>query len=184
MDICFIGCLSVCFLFPHSLLEKIEQETWRETGVSFVTSVTRLMERLLDYRSHNTDNTHITHKTHTYRIRWILKFWQILSIDSDPQYRIEPSLTKTLCHVLSFVCVSMCGHRDCMKGDETENKKIGCTVNLLVGVLVIYSRVPLGGVLRSYIYIMFIFIFFIFSELLQVRDQQGRDVHPLHPQTL
>uniref|UniRef100_A0A8C1XL81 Dedicator of cytokinesis 3 n=1 Tax=Cyprinus carpio TaxID=7962 RepID=A0A8C1XL81_CYPCA len=52
------------------LLEKIEQETWRETGVSFVTSVTRLMERLLDYR-------------------------------------------------------------DCMKGDETENKKIGCTVNLL-----------------------------------------------------
>ncbi|XP_028970143.2 dedicator of cytokinesis protein 3 isoform X11 [Esox lucius] len=53
-----------------SLLEKIEQETWRETGTSFVTSVTRLMERLLDYR-------------------------------------------------------------DCMKGDETENKKIGCTVNLL-----------------------------------------------------
>nr|XP_020445048.1 dedicator of cytokinesis protein 3-like isoform X2 [Monopterus albus] len=58
-------------LFSLLLLEKIEQETWRETGVSFVTSVTRLMERLLDYR-------------------------------------------------------------DCMKGDETENKKIGCTVNLLV----------------------------------------------------
>ncbi|XP_076864277.1 dedicator of cytokinesis protein 3 isoform X2 [Brachyhypopomus gauderio] len=57
-------------LFGLLLLEKIEQETWRETGVSFVTSVTRLMERLLDYR-------------------------------------------------------------DCMKGDETENKKIGCTVNLL-----------------------------------------------------
>ncbi|XP_051933125.1 dedicator of cytokinesis protein 3-like isoform X3 [Hippocampus zosterae] len=53
-----------------SLLEKIEQETWRETGISFVTSVTRLMERLLDYR-------------------------------------------------------------DCMRGDETENKKMGCTVNLL-----------------------------------------------------
>ncbi|XP_027270234.1 dedicator of cytokinesis protein 3 isoform X3 [Cricetulus griseus] len=53
-----------------SLLEKVEQETWRETGVSFVTSVTRLMERLLDYR-------------------------------------------------------------DCMKGEETENKKIGCTVNLM-----------------------------------------------------
>lgn len=33
-----------------SLLEKIEQETWRETGISFVTSVTRLVERLLDYR--------------------------------------------------------------------------------------------------------------------------------------
>uniref|UniRef100_A0A3B3W117 Dedicator of cytokinesis 3 n=1 Tax=Poecilia latipinna TaxID=48699 RepID=A0A3B3W117_9TELE len=51
-------------LFGLLLLEKIEQETWRETGISFVTSVTRLME-------------------------------------------------------------------DCMKGDETENKKIGCTVNLL-----------------------------------------------------
>ncbi|KAF7249771.1 Dedicator of cytokinesis protein 3 [Varanus komodoensis] len=57
-------------LFSLLLLEKIEQETWRETGLSFVTSVTRLMERLLDYR-------------------------------------------------------------DCMKGDETENKKIGCTVNLM-----------------------------------------------------
>nr|XP_047925166.1 dedicator of cytokinesis protein 3 isoform X19 [Anser cygnoides] len=57
-------------LFSLLLLEKIEQETWRETGISFVTSVTRLMERLLDYR-------------------------------------------------------------DCMKGDETENKKIGCTVNLM-----------------------------------------------------
>ncbi|KAJ8260316.1 hypothetical protein GJAV_G00179570 [Gymnothorax javanicus] len=57
-------------LFSLLLLEKIEQETWRETGISFVTSVTRLMERLLDYR-------------------------------------------------------------DCMKGEETENKKIGCTVNLL-----------------------------------------------------
>ena len=39
----------VC-VFVSSLLEKIEQETWRETGISFVTSVTRLMERLLDYR--------------------------------------------------------------------------------------------------------------------------------------
>lgn len=38
----------LCFLC--SLLEKIEQETWRETGISFVTSVTRLVERLLDYR--------------------------------------------------------------------------------------------------------------------------------------
>ncbi|KAM7421851.1 hypothetical protein PAMA_010079 [Pampus argenteus] len=37
-------------LFGLLLLEKIEQETWRETGISFVTSVTRLMERLLDYR--------------------------------------------------------------------------------------------------------------------------------------
>ncbi|TMS16454.1 Dedicator of cytokinesis protein 3 [Larimichthys crocea] len=53
-----------------SLLEKIEQETWRETGISFVTSVTRLVERLLDYR-------------------------------------------------------------DCMKGDEMENKKIGGSVNLM-----------------------------------------------------
>ncbi|XP_068171002.1 dedicator of cytokinesis protein 3 isoform X4 [Antennarius striatus] len=64
------GLLTQLFGPYPSLLEKIEQETWRETGTSFVTSVTRLMERLLDYR-------------------------------------------------------------DCMKGDETENKKMGCTVNLL-----------------------------------------------------
>lgn len=46
--------LYTVFVSPHpptnSLLEKVEQETWRETGISFVTSVTRLMERLLDYR--------------------------------------------------------------------------------------------------------------------------------------
>uniref|UniRef100_A0A674AYY7 Dedicator of cytokinesis 3 n=1 Tax=Salmo trutta TaxID=8032 RepID=A0A674AYY7_SALTR len=61
------GLLSVSVF---SLLEKIEQETWRETGISFVTSVTRLMERLLDYR-------------------------------------------------------------DCMKGDEMENKKIGGSSSLM-----------------------------------------------------
>ncbi|XP_040214665.1 dedicator of cytokinesis protein 3 isoform X1 [Rana temporaria] len=64
------GLLSQLFGPYPSLLEKIEQETWREPGASFVTSVTRLMERLLDYR-------------------------------------------------------------DCMKGEETENKKVGCTVNLM-----------------------------------------------------
>lgn len=40
----------ILLYFLCSLLEKIEQETWRETGISFVTSVTRLVERLLDYR--------------------------------------------------------------------------------------------------------------------------------------
>ncbi|XP_041446710.1 dedicator of cytokinesis protein 3 isoform X1 [Xenopus laevis] len=64
------GLLSQLFGPYPSLLEKIEQETWREPGASFVTSVTRLMERLLDYR-------------------------------------------------------------DCMKSEEPENKKLGCTVNLM-----------------------------------------------------
>lgn len=41
---------NILLYFLCSLLEKIEQETWRETGISFVTSVTRLVERLLDYR--------------------------------------------------------------------------------------------------------------------------------------
>lgn len=31
-----------------------------------------------------------------------------------------------------FVSALLCFLRDCMKGDETENKKIGCTVNLMV----------------------------------------------------
>lgn len=30
------------------------------------------------------------------------------------------------------VVTFLCFFRDCMKGDETENKKIGCTVNLMV----------------------------------------------------
>ncbi|XP_064175400.1 dedicator of cytokinesis protein 4-like isoform X3 [Anguilla rostrata] len=37
-------------LFNSILLKKIERETWRESGVSLVATVTRLMERLLDYR--------------------------------------------------------------------------------------------------------------------------------------
>lgn len=36
--------------FFSSLLKKIERETWRESGVSLIATVTRLMERLLDYR--------------------------------------------------------------------------------------------------------------------------------------
>ncbi|XP_034151829.1 dedicator of cytokinesis protein 3 isoform X4 [Esox lucius] len=64
------GLLTQLFGPYPSLLEKIEQETWRETGISFVTSVTRLMDRLLDYR-------------------------------------------------------------DCMKGDEMENKKVGGSSNLM-----------------------------------------------------
>ncbi|KPP59255.1 hypothetical protein Z043_122839, partial [Scleropages formosus] len=37
-------------LFNSILLKKIERETWRESGVSVIATVTRLMERLLDYR--------------------------------------------------------------------------------------------------------------------------------------
>uniref|UniRef100_A0AAY4E0L2 Dedicator of cytokinesis 4 n=1 Tax=Denticeps clupeoides TaxID=299321 RepID=A0AAY4E0L2_9TELE len=37
-------------LFNSILLKKIERETWRESGASLIATVTRLMERLLDYR--------------------------------------------------------------------------------------------------------------------------------------
>uniref|UniRef100_A0A671QXK9 Dedicator of cytokinesis 4 n=1 Tax=Sinocyclocheilus anshuiensis TaxID=1608454 RepID=A0A671QXK9_9TELE len=37
-------------LFNNILLKKIERETWRESGISHIATVTRLMERLLDYR--------------------------------------------------------------------------------------------------------------------------------------
>ncbi|XP_056434251.1 dedicator of cytokinesis protein 4b [Gadus chalcogrammus] len=37
-------------LFNSILLKKIERETWRESGISLIATVTRLMERLLDYR--------------------------------------------------------------------------------------------------------------------------------------
>lgn len=42
--------LSALFVFSVSLLKKIERETWRESGISLIATVTRLMERLLDYR--------------------------------------------------------------------------------------------------------------------------------------
>ncbi|CDQ89387.1 unnamed protein product [Oncorhynchus mykiss] len=47
-----LTCVSVIPLFgPYpSLLKKIERETWRESGISLIATVTRLMERLLDYR--------------------------------------------------------------------------------------------------------------------------------------
>lgn len=39
--------------FCIRLLERIQNEdpNWRETGSAFINSVTRLLERLLDYRS-------------------------------------------------------------------------------------------------------------------------------------
>lgn len=39
--------------FIYSLLERVQLENpiWRESGAAFITSVTRLLERLLDYRS-------------------------------------------------------------------------------------------------------------------------------------
>lgn len=69
--------------------------------------------------------------------------------------------------------------RDCMKGDETDNKKIGCTVNLLVR----FNRFSSPGRTSPQLQTE-LFVFGIFSEFLQVGDQQGGDVHPLHPQTV
>uniref|UniRef100_A0A672J8T6 Dedicator of cytokinesis 4b n=1 Tax=Salarias fasciatus TaxID=181472 RepID=A0A672J8T6_SALFA len=42
-----------------SLLKKIERETWRESGISLIATVTRLMERLLDYRKPASKNTQL-----------------------------------------------------------------------------------------------------------------------------
>jgi len=40
-------------LYAISLLEKVQVENpnWKEAGIAFIASVTRLLERLLDYRS-------------------------------------------------------------------------------------------------------------------------------------
>lgn len=49
----FTSCLfssSHLSILSSSLLKKIERETWRESGISLIATVTRLMERLLDYR--------------------------------------------------------------------------------------------------------------------------------------
>uniref|UniRef100_A0A672HQ14 Dedicator of cytokinesis 3 n=1 Tax=Salarias fasciatus TaxID=181472 RepID=A0A672HQ14_SALFA len=100
-----------------SLLEKIEQETWRETGISFVTSVTRLVERLLDYR-------------------------------------------------------------DCMKGDEMENKKIGGSVNLMVNKEDMYIRYihKLCDLhLQAEDFTEAAFTLLLYWELLQWEDRPLRD---------
>lgn len=41
------------FIFVCSLLEKVQVENpnWKDAGTAFISSVTRLLERLLDYRS-------------------------------------------------------------------------------------------------------------------------------------
>lgn len=62
---CSLSSLTPClFLVLHftisssSLLKKIERETWRESGISLIATVTRLMERLLDYRCEHALSNH------------------------------------------------------------------------------------------------------------------------------
>uniref|UniRef100_A0A671Y5L0 Dedicator of cytokinesis 3 n=1 Tax=Sparus aurata TaxID=8175 RepID=A0A671Y5L0_SPAAU len=95
-----------------SLLEKIEQETWRETGISFVTSVTRLVERLLDYR-------------------------------------------------------------DCMKGDELENKKIGEVNKEDMYIRYIHKLCDLH--LQAEDFTEAAFTLLLYWELLQWEDRPLRD---------
>uniref|UniRef100_A0A665TJN9 Dedicator of cytokinesis 3 n=1 Tax=Echeneis naucrates TaxID=173247 RepID=A0A665TJN9_ECHNA len=79
-----------------SLLEKIEQETWRETGISFVTSVTRLVERLLDYRYmktilymyiryiHKLSDLHLQAEDFTEAAFTLLLYWELLQWEDRP----------------------------------------------------------------------------------------------------
>lgn len=55
----------------------------------------------------------------------------------QPQVNKAAGLEDFYCVVVVVVYNLLCCvvvFSDCMKGDETENKKIGCTVNLLVRV--------------------------------------------------
>lgn len=40
-------------IVPYRLLDRVQSEdpVWKESGTAFITSITRLLERLLDYRS-------------------------------------------------------------------------------------------------------------------------------------
>ncbi|TNM91253.1 hypothetical protein fugu_019633, partial [Takifugu bimaculatus] len=58
-----------------SLLKKIERETWRESGISLIATVTRLMERLLDYSLLNFYKTELN-KEEMY-IRYIHKLYDL-----------------------------------------------------------------------------------------------------------
>uniref|UniRef100_A0AAX7V4S6 Dedicator of cytokinesis 3 n=1 Tax=Astatotilapia calliptera TaxID=8154 RepID=A0AAX7V4S6_ASTCA len=114
--------LFVCNLLHAScsLLEKIEQETWRETGISFVTSVTRLMERLLDYRHrkfgfvvnfykseinkeemyiryiHKLCDMHLQAENYTEAAFTLLLYWELLHWDERPlkEFLHYPSQTE------------------------------------------------------------------------------------------
>uniref|UniRef100_A0AAX7VTN7 Dedicator of cytokinesis 3 n=1 Tax=Astatotilapia calliptera TaxID=8154 RepID=A0AAX7VTN7_ASTCA len=107
-------------LFGLLLLEKIEQETWRETGISFVTSVTRLMERLLDYRHrkfgfvvnfykseinkeemyiryiHKLCDMHLQAENYTEAAFTLLLYWELLHWDERPlkEFLHYPSQTE------------------------------------------------------------------------------------------
>lgn len=48
------GILKSCYsIFVRRLLDRVQSEdpTWKDSGTAFITSITRLLERLLDYRS-------------------------------------------------------------------------------------------------------------------------------------
>lgn len=78
-------------------------------------------------------------------------------------------------------------HRDCMKGDEMENKKIGGSVNLMVrGFMGFYSGFYKSinqyfQTCKTRFHRSFLFPW---SELLQIGGQQRGHVHPLHPQAV
>lgn len=65
-------------LFNSIPLNKIEQETWRESGVSLIATVTCLMERLLDSRNFSASWTQGTYWSRN----WKTKFFRV----SDPLY--------------------------------------------------------------------------------------------------
>lgn len=46
-------CITSRSIFVHSLLDRVQSEdpAWKDSGTAFITSITRLLERLLDYRS-------------------------------------------------------------------------------------------------------------------------------------
>lgn len=50
IDLALINFLHLC---DYRLLDRVQSEdpTWKDSGTAFITSVTRLLERLLDYRS-------------------------------------------------------------------------------------------------------------------------------------
>lgn len=45
--------MNCCIINFNSLMERLQSEDpiWRDAGATFISSVTRLLERLLDYRS-------------------------------------------------------------------------------------------------------------------------------------
>ncbi|GFT91558.1 dedicator of cytokinesis protein 3 [Trichonephila clavipes] len=98
------------------LLEKVRTSdpAWKENGIAFINSITRLLERLLDYRF-------VEEKE-----MWEDPDHHLQDVLPQNQGGTEPNIT-----VPYIVLRAIANNRNVMDGEENRDKRMSCTVNLL-----------------------------------------------------